>query len=334
MKKINKLKEELKKEILKEIKQEEEKKKKAEEKKQKEVIQPVVIENSKEDLEEIRKKFLLIFLLSGGIVFVAIVLLIINPFDKELSSPKESDKKEEVKEVFDPKKAELHEFEDGIIPNDNVYALQLFNLFEFDKYDYYSFDSTYIYKTNVFEIGNMDINYLIFLATKTEDFNQLIQSQSKELTKIELCEKAGIIKFSSTELEDIVKKNFNTNPVLQNDFVYSYYMNNEFSTKVKFKYSDGYYVSNCQTDLGSANDNVKAKPVLKKIEKSGETITITAQVPILANGKVYYDSSLSVVISESDKIDFLEYINSASTYNYVFINDNNNYKLDKIVRVN
>ena len=326
--KQEKLKDELKKEILKEIKKEQ----KLEEIEKSKVVPPVEkipVEHTIEDIYEIRKSFLKIFLFSVIAVFIIIIFLI-DPFGikdkKTKDKPKEEAKSEQVTETLLTKK-------DGIIENSNKELLKLFYMLEPSSFEYYLYDSTYLYSKEEFLVCDIQKDYMLYLLTKTEDFQKLILNDFGE-TKSELCIENGHIKIPIETINEMLFSSFIFSNIEEYpDFIYTHYVNGDYSTIVKFVYSDGYYVSFCIENETNINYNSIAKPIIKEAIKKGEYITINAKVAFMTKDKVYADYALTKVISNNSTADVLEYINDADEYQYIFKLDNNKYKLEKIAKV-
>ena len=330
-KKLEQLKDSIKKDLIKEMKKEEEKKKKELEKKELQYVEPIVIEHTKDDLDSIRKSFLKITIFMTLILFLLAILLFINPFKKE----KEKQNKVESKpteETYDPLVATLDKLEEGIIPNSNIYIIDLFNSVVLSEEEKYIYDSTYLYSEPDFNVKNIDDSYLLFLNSKTKDFEKYFKT-NKMLTKSEICSNIGNIKIPESTIFEMINNNFMKNEYSNTNFTYSYYLDGVFSTYVDFVYSDGYYVSFCN-DITKNTYTSIAKPIIKSAEKIGENIVISAKVAFITEKFIYADYQLTKIINDKPTTDILNYISLASEYEYIFIKDNGDYKLDRITKVN
>lgn len=323
-KKLEKMKQELKEEVIKEINL----KAGTEEKNDKYIPTPVLY-HSKEELHSIQKSFLYIFLFSSAVLLIVIIILVVNPF----SPKKEELKKEPPKEeIIDMKRLSLKDFKEGVIPNQNQFLLELVDRFSFEDVDYYYYDSTYLYSKDELNIKDMDINYLLFLMTKTSDFKDYVKS-TDFLTKTEICKKDGSIRIPKEEVNKVLLKNFGIIPNVNENFLYHHYIDGNYSTSVLFIYSDNYYVSTCDISNKEINYEKIAVPVLDNAYKKDDEIHIKMEVAFMTRDKVYADYLLSHEISNDIYEDRLNYIKKADGYEYIFKEGENNYYLDRIMKV-
>ena len=329
-KKNEKLKAEIKKEILKELEDEE---KKGKEKNKTENLQPIElpkIEHTKEDIYEIRKSFLKIFLFAGAALFI-IIIIIINPFG---SKKDKLDDDQVIEEKVEKEEPTLITREDGIIENSNEELFKLFSMVTPQLEEYYLYDSTYLYSKQELLVKDTPVDYLLFLLSKTESFQNMINTQFGE-TSAELCIKNGVIKISVEEINKMLESYFDVSPLQEYpEFKYMHYFNYEPSTIIRFVYSDGYYVSFCEQQSTELKYNSVAYPVIKEAVKEKEYIKITAKVAFSTSEKIYADYELTEIISDNIEADILDYINKANEYQYIFKLNNNKYKLEKIIKVN
>lgn len=321
------LKESIKKEIIKELQKEKE----LEEEKNKIVEQKELpkIEHTSEDIDAIRKSFLKIFLFSVAVLFIIIVLIIINPFeknDKKENNDQQVQEKEEVKDT-------LLTREDGLIENSNEELLELYFMMIPNTEEYYLYDSTYLYSNDELLVEEINKEYLLYLMTKSREFQNIINEKFGE-TKAELCIENGHIKIPIEDINELISSLFVLESINEYpDFYYTNYFNGSYSTTIKFVYSDGYYVSFCQEDNFDLKYNSVAMPIIKEAIKENGYIKINTKVAFSTSEKIYADYKLTNVISDDIGKDILEYINDASEYQYVFKEENNKYKLEKIIRV-
>lgn len=322
-KKLEKIKQELKEEVIKEMNQ-----KTVTEEKKEEYIPTPVLYHSKEELHSIQKSFLYIFLFSSAVLLIVIIILVVNPF----SPKKEELKKEPPKEeIIDMKRLSLKDFKEGVIPNQNQFLLELVDILSFEDVDYYYYDSTYLYSKDELNIKDMDVKYLLFLMTKTKDFQEYIKS-TDVLTKTEICKKDGSIRIPKEEVDKILEKNFGILPGVNENFIYHHYIDGVYSTSVLFVYSDNYYVSTCDNLTNEINYEKIAVPVLDSASKEKDEIHIRVKVAFITKNKVYADYLLSHEISNNIYEDKLNYIKRADEYEYVFKEGKENYYLEKIVK--
>lgn len=327
-KKVEQLKESIKKELIKELdyqQKEEEKNKKMPQK----PIKPPVLYHSKEELESIQKSFLKIFLFAVTFLMGAIILLIINPFHKP-EKKLEIDSGDPIKE--EKRELKLSEREDGPIENTNEEALNLFLRMSLNTDEYYNYDSTYLYSKEELLVKDIPRQYLLFLMSKTSDFKDIIKKGGL-LTKTELCSKNGTIRIPIEDIQIIMENNFNITLDQYDDFIYSHYINNTFSTFIKFTYSDGYYVSFCEERSNVFNYASIATSVIKEVVKEKDMIHVKAGVAFITKDKVYADYKLQRIISNNVNDDILTYIQEADVYDYVFKGNDSGYYLDKIIKV-
>lgn len=317
--------EKIKKEVLQEILKED--------KQSKSIAKPEklpVLHHSLEEIQSIRESFLKIFLIAITVVFICIIVLLTNPFSnkKNKNNNTNNDEQKENVEIN-----QLKDLEDGIIPNNNDEILKLFFMVSPRSEEYFYYDSTYLYSKDALLVEEMSEAYLLYLMSKTTEFSNLI-TQKDLLTKTEICNKDGKIRITDDEIEKIIEARFKKTNIQHQDFIYTYYLENEFSTYVRFAYSDGYYVSIC--DVEESKD-LKFKsislPTLESVEKNKNYITIKAKVPFLTKDNVYSDYKLTNIISENVDIDILSYVKKADEYVYYYILENNYYKLEKIVKL-
>ena len=316
--------EKIKKEILQEILQEN---------KQSENIakpeKPPVLHHSPEEIQSIRESFLKIFLIAITVAFICIIILLTSPFSnkKNKNNNINNDEQKEKVEIN-----QLKDLEDGIIPNDNDEILKLFFMVSPRSEEYFYYDSTYLYSKDKLSVEEMSEVYLLYLMSKSTEFSNLI-TQNELLTKTEICNKDGKIRIADDEIEKIIEERFKKTNIQHQDFIYTYYLENEFSTYIRFVYSDGYYVSVCDVEK---SEDLKFKsvaiPTLELAQKEKDYITINVKVPFLTKDKVYSDYKLTNIISDNIDEDILSYVKNADEYVYYYILENNYYKKKKIVK--
>lgn len=320
------LKEQLKKEILKELKQsdfEENKKSNT-----KPVKEPVLY-HSKEELQSIRESFLKIFIFSTIVLFIIIALVIIGP--KTIKKENENNEKENLQEEI--KKETLVDRQDGVIENINVEILNMFNMLNPKNEDLFVYDSTYLYSKDEFIISEIPDNYLLYIMSKSNEFNELINSFNM-LTKAEICSKNGNIKIPESKINDLMLSLFDRQNIKYEDFIYTHYVDNSFSTYIRFTYSDGYYVSFCDVEeFETLEYNSVAIPMLHEASKENNFVKIKVKVAFLTKNNVYSDYELKNVISTNVYDDILSYILKADEYEYYYVLKNKKYILDKIVKL-
>jgi len=325
-KKEKELKDKLKKEILMELLKEEEKK-------EKEIAKPVkppVLHHSKEEIQSIRESFLKVFLFSATVLFIIIVILILDPFSNKKTKEESNNNGQE--EVIE-KVPTLVDREDGIIENSNKEILKMFFLLEPNNYEYYMYDSTYLYSKDELLMKDVPSSYLLYMTSKSDEFNEYIQSQEL-LTKLEICSKDGNIRIPKEDIDNIFENIYGFSIKEYDDFIYTYYVNGLFSTYIRFIYSDGYYVSRCDVNNEpTMKYNSVAMPVISQATKENEIVKIKSKVSFITKNKVYADYELKNVISDNPNSDMLTYISNASDYEYIYKLNNNKYYLEKIVKV-
>lgn len=325
-KKEAKLKEDLKKEILKELQKEKEK-----EQEKNKIVQPVElppVEHTPEDIYEIRKSFLKIFLFAVAALFI-IIIIIINPFDFGKQKEKEEVVVEEevIEETLITRK-------DGVIENSNEELLELFNMVTPNIQEYYLYDSTYLYSKDELLIEEISKDYLLYLLSKTPKFQKMINDDFGQ-TKAELCVENGYIKIPVEKINELITSNFIASDITEYpEFIYTHYINNEYSANIRFVYSDGYYVSFCKEPNNELKYSSVARPLIKNAIKENGYIKITTKVAFSTSEKVYADYELTKVISDNSNTDILEYINNANEYQYIFKLEDNRYKFEKVVKLN
>lgn len=326
-KKLEKLKEEIKKELKKEFQKQE-----LQQNKPVKVLKDPVLNHSKEELVFIQKSFLKIFIFSFVILCVLFVIFLIRPSFGTNESISEEDTKNEVVDEYDPINATLFELKEEKINNKNKYLRFLVDQITFKNYEYYVYDSTYLYSKDELNINEVSSDYLLFLLSKTKRFNEYISEQNLK-TKIEVCNASGAIRIKIEDIIEMISTEFNTNLKEYKDFIYTYYVDGEFSTYIKFVYSDGYYVSFCYDTPSNITYNVISNTVLEEAYKEEKSIRILIRAAFITEDNVYADYKLTNVISNNINADVLDYINEADQYEFVFKTiDNYNYYLEKVVK--
>lgn len=323
-KKLEKLKQEIKKELQHDLE-----KKQSQPKVQKVQKEPV-LHHSKEELQDIQKSFLKIFLFAVIVLLIAIIMLLVGSNSSEKESSVEN---EEVIEESNPGNENLTTFNEGVIENNNKYLLELLNEIEFNSAEFAIYDSTYLYSRDEFVTSDISEEYLLFMLSKTNEFKEYLQSIDL-LTKVEICSKDGNIRIPVEKINELLELKFNVKIDKYSDFIYAHYVDRIFSTYIKFVYSDGYYISRCYDNKESFKYNSVSIQMLKDAEKIGATVKVRLKVAFATKDKIYADYGLQTIISEDIKQDELNYINKANEYEYVFNQKNNKYYLDKIVKLN
>lgn len=324
-----KSKDKLKKEILKEL--EEEMKKKEQKGKKEEIVdtvslfesvqpEPKVVENSPEDLKEIQKKFFKLTIVLVVLIVVFIYLFIYSDYifgNKKVNDKKENEVTETEKTDVEEEKT-LSDLDDGVINISNPELMNLYSMFSNSTYDYFIYDSTFLYKNKIVLSSNLNSVQLLALMTKTPEFNQLI-SESNLTSEAELCYKDGTIVIEKSKLDNIFLKKFNRTSINFTQFNSAYYINNQFVTYFNFKYSNGNYYSYC-FNKKLVNAKVITQALADKAVKSGDTITIDLKVVFINDKGIYADPLLKNVIKTSDESvgEMIDYIVKGSTYQAIF----------------
>ena len=291
-----------------------------------------VVEHTKEELDDIRKSFLTIFIFS---IFLFIALIIATCLNKlDINNKKETNDTNSNSTVeIDPIYGRLYQLADGNIHINNKEILKLINEITFNKHERRVYDSTYLFSADELNIGSIEPEYLLFLLFKTSIFSDYI-NKDRVLTKFELCAHDGVVKISSNDMYDLVLEKFNVKLSTDKDFVYAHYVDGLFSTYVKFVYSDGYYVSSCLTN--STNVNIyNVEPYIVNVSKFNDEIRIRFNVAFSNNDGLYADYGRNLLLVEGTNYDIFQYLPYASKYEFVYLlGANNNYYLSKVVKVN
>lgn len=324
-KKIEKIKEEIKKELLKEQMQSKEEKQA--------YVPPKepVLYHDKDELYAIQRNFLKIFILSISIAFVFVAFLIIrSSFDNSKDKTNSKDNIV-VEDNYNASTANLFELKNGEIPLSNAYVANLYSGLYFKEKEYFIDDSAYIYSNDELLISDIPNSYLLFMISKTDEFNQYIKEQGI-LTSKELCSSMGLIKIPTSELDKISIDKYNRALTSYDDFVYAYYLDGVFSTYIKFTYSDGYYISSCENIQSSLKYPSYARILVDSASKTDDNISINVKVAFWTQSGIYADYKLQKLISSDPDDELTNFIKGASTYEFIYKKGNNNYYLEKIVK--
>lgn len=138
----------------------------------------------------------------------------------------------------------LDEFGDGVIPNNNMYVLNLFNSINLNEEEFDVYDSMYFYSKEELTIQDMDSKYPLFLNSKTYEFVKYFE-RNDITTSVEICSKDGNIKISKEDIETMIYNQYLKDNFEHQDFVYTHYIDYAFSVHIRFVYSDNYYASFC-----------------------------------------------------------------------------------------
>ena len=324
---LEKIKEDLKKDLKKEMENDAKKEKKVPV--VKELKEPV--HHSKEELHEIQKNFLKILIFAGIILFILIILILrpnISGKEKTIK-PQEEEVETNVDTIYDL----IEKQANGQLDHNNKYILQLFDQLKLLSNEYYFYDSTYLYSKDMLLTSEIPSDYLLFMLSKTVSFKQYILS-TKLLTKEEICSDNATIRIPGSDIGDLISKEFNVNIDEYRDFIYTHYVDENFSTYIKFIYSDGYYISSCYEQLGDFPYDTIADMLIEDAYKNDDELRIGVRVVFMDSNYVYGDYQKKRLIAANTSADILQYISNADKYEFVYRFNGSNYYLESIVRVN
>lgn len=86
------------------------------------------------------------------------------------------------------------------------------------------------------------------------------------ITSAEICSKEGNIKIPKEDIETMIYNQYLKDNFEHQDFIYTHYIDYEFSTYIRFVYSDNYYVLFCDVEPQNKYESV-AKSVIKEKDK-------------------------------------------------------------------
>lgn len=319
-------KEELIKELRKELNIGEENKEKPEE-------APVYVpkEKTEEDLIKIRQSFAIIFIVATflGVFYISSFML---SNKKPLKKPK--DKTEIKVEEEDLKSIPLKALKDGEIPLVNLELLDLFKQVKYNHEEYFLYDSNFLYRMDIgktLTVSKLSDDYLLFLLSKSNVFNNYINNLDL-LTKAEVCLKDGSIRIPRAEIDEMLLENLNVTNINYSDFIFSYYVNKNFITYIKFVYSDDYYVSFCY-DQKDFNFSSISDVLIDNAVKEKKQITIDIKAVFQFKEKIFSDYNLSNYIGSVEE-EMLNYIKNGSSYRLLYKESKEgNYYLYSISRI-
>lgn len=279
------------------------------------------IEYTKEEKMKVQKTF---FILLIGLVIVIIVCFVFLFYSDNIK--KLFDDKEEEKIVEEKEPEGLYSLQDGTININNNDIQELYSRLYFDFSEHYLFPSSDLYTKSIDALSARD---KLFLISKTQRFNKLIDVDNNIYTKEDLCDTNTYIE--AKEIENIAKDNFNLKKIEHTDFYMIFVKDNVFLSFMEFKYEENRYVGQC-IDYNTESVDKVATSILSTASKEKDYIYLDIKVIFRTIDGIYKDPALTTKISDTYKEEYdLNYYASGSLYRiYYKYNDNKDYFLEKI----
>lgn len=279
------------------------------------------IEYSKEEKMKVQKTFF--FLLVGLVVVIAICLIFLFYSDKIKNM---FDKKEEEQPVEEVKDEGLYSLVDGQININNPDIEKLYDRLFLNYNEHYIFSSYQLYTKDLSTFSDKD---KLFLISKTQKFNGLIDKNDDIYTVEDLCNRNTYIE--SDKIETIAKENFNITNLNHTDFYMNFIKEGVSLSYMEFKYDNNRYIGKC-IEYEIEPISTVATSILSTATKEKDYIYLDVKVIFQNENGVYKDATLTTKISDVYNEEYeLNYYASGSLYRiYYKYNDNKDYFLEKI----
>lgn len=326
----NKIKEEVKKELI-EAQDRESKKRKEDELRKERLIEEENrikdIHNSKEDLEVIKQKMIYATIIVVCVIICLIVYLVYS-FNGFSLFPKKSDVDVEPVEK-DVLYMTLDELSIGEVSTSNIYVDRLIEEVSLNWDDYKIFDTTSLFAKKSTLISELPISSQLFLLSKTYEFENLISKLNLK-SEAEVCYRDKSLVIDSNDIKSLLKKKFNLDSSLSS-FKYNYYDGTVEVTKVEFELEGDKFYSYCILAEDFNRPSVIASNRVISAYKTEDEIVLNTKVVFLTADAIYKDYELKEVIYDENSDTNLDYTLLGSTYMYVYKKDSdNNYYLYSI----
>ena len=277
------------------------------------------VELSEEEKLEIRKKiaFLLVFVFIAFIIML--VILLFDPFSKKNNT----ENKKEVK--IEEKQKLLSDYRDGNIDLGDDYIIQMVNEIKFTNDELLSNDVLSLYRNGGIEVKSMTPSQVLFLTTKTREFNKLV---SKIDNTSEICNKDIIL--AAKDVDNLVFKRMNYNLIDHPNFKYNFTVSGSNVANIEFSYNkaDKSYVGKCININKNPDSLLEQKFV--SATKDGGYIYLTGKVVFVNKVGYYSDPEFKNLIVKGPESQGVDYFNSAKTYRYQYLIDGDNFYLTGI----
>ena len=280
------------------------------------------------ELKEVQKK--LVLLLTGIVIVGVIVLvIIINPFKYFNIKSKSTVKEEEKTEVVKDESIPLGEIE---LSNKIVYELN--NRVRFDANDFYSIDLFPLYVNDVTEISSVSDDIKLYLFKKSTIFNDIFRDIDIE-SFLQTCNPEGL-KLPKEKFDEVFANFYgpNINYIPQN-INYLYLSDKIEAKKITLSYENETFVIRCnEYNNNNATITKYIQQDLTKAVKTKNSIELYQNIVFIKETGVYKDPNFNQLITNDPLTKQEDYISKGSLYKYTFIEDNDNYYLSKIEKIN
>lgn len=284
------------------------------------------VEYTKEEKMKVQKTFFLLLVGSVIVIIIFLVFLFYSNNIKKLFSNQEDEVEDQEVEVEEQEVNALYNLSDGNININNVDIQNLYSRLYLDTNEYFLFQSEQLYTKSITELSDKD---KLFLISKTQKFNKLIDVNNNIYTKEDLCNRNTYI--DSEKVEEIAKYNFNIKDLNHADFYMAFVKDNVFLSFIEFTVDNDSYIGKCIEYEIQPIDKV-ATSILSTASKEKDYIYLDIKVIFQTTNGVYKDSDLTTKISDTYNEEYeLNYYASGSLYRiYYKYNGNKDYFLEKI----
>ncbi len=268
----------------------------------------------------IRKK---IGALLCGVIIVFIFLIIVLIFDP-FAPKKDNDDDGKIDEEVIQEKITLYDYEDGEINLNDKYISQMYDEIELKTYDFYEFDTYFMFANSVNKISSFTDLQKAFFVTKSSEFTTLM---TKISTSESICDQT--ISIDTNTLSSIASERYNSTVSIIPSFKYNYYYNKSYVASINFKLENDKYIGTCYKSNKVA-DKVVFQDFIKATKK-GDYVYIDVVVAFANKNGVYKDPNYKELITSDREANREEYLKNANTYRYTFVVDEEDgYYLDNI----
>lgn len=272
---------------------------------------------TEEEKVEVRKKLFLLLIVIIVVILLFSVVLIFDPFKQTESKKDNSTKEEQSKnnEETNDEDLSIVKRENGTIDLTNEEIKKLESEVIYKYYEYYNNDTLALYRNTSNDINNLDNKTKLFLVSKTKDFVSIIEDKVFDTT---ICNDNITIPIS--KIDEILKNRFATTITQYEEFIFSYYKNDEFIQDIKFTKLDNSYIGTCYESQKQVDSLVQQS--ISKATKEDNNLYIDFKVVFVKSSGVYKDPTFTTLITNDQNTTIEDYINQGNIYRYTYnIND-------------
>lgn len=285
---------------------------------------------TEEEKIDIRKKLFMLLMIIIVALFIMVIMLFFSPSnssskkdDKDDDQTEVDENKDEDKEEVDPVDLPLTQLPDGAITNGNVELNRLIDEVVYNYYELYDKDTVSLFKNDSVDIATTSNSNKLLLASKTTDFQTVLTDIVKD--RENLCSESIVIPTST--MAKILEERLKTTVTKYENFVYSYYDEEDYVSNIRFVLEGDNYVGSCYT----ATKDVKeiSEQSFLSATKEENNVYLDFQVAFINLNGVYKDPNFKTLITDDTSVVSTQYMQQANTYRYTFdISDN--YSLTNI----